>query len=64
MVLLENPLLERIRQNSEREAEVLEGLRKVKGLYALTKGMADWREDNGVVYYKGKVYVPPDLELR
>ena len=63
---LTNPLEDRIRQSSEREAEVLEGLRELwnGGLQRLATGLPDWEEDNGLVYHKGCVYVPPDIDLR
>ena len=65
MVLFQNPLEDRIRQASAREAEVLEGLQKLKrhGPRKLVNGLVEWEEDNGLVYYKGRVYVPPDKEL-
>jgi hypothetical protein len=61
-----NPLEERIRNASEREAEVLEGLKALEqgGLQRLAHGLPDWEEDNGLVYHKGRVYVPPDIDLR
>ena len=64
--VLHNPLEDRIRQASQREAQVLEGLRelKQKGLQRLANGIAEWEEDEGLVYHKGRVYVPPDNGLR
>ena len=64
--ILHNPLEDRIRQASQREAQVLEGLRelKQKGLQRLSNGIAEWEEDKGLVYHKGRVYVPPDNGLR
>ena len=63
---IRNPLEDRIRNASEREAEVLEGLEALKngGLRRLAFGLPDWEEDNGLVYHKGRVYVPPDIDLR
>ena len=62
---LVNPLEERIRQASEREAEVLEGLKTLRGggLKRLANGLPEWEEDNGLVYHRGHVYVPPDKKL-
>jgi hypothetical protein len=64
--VLVNPLEERIREASGREAEVLEGISELKknGLQKLANGLAEWEEDNGLVYHRGKVYVPPDEQLR
>ncbi|KAF8823142.1 hypothetical protein HHX47_DHR12000006 [Lentinula edodes] len=64
--ILQNPLEDRIRKASEREAQVLEGLKTVKehGLQRLANGIAEWEEDNGLVYYRGRVYVPANDDLR
>lgn len=61
-----NPLEERIREASEREAQVLAGLEelKKKGLQRLANGIPEWEEDNGLVYHGGRVYVPPDINIR
>ena len=57
---------DRIRQASHREAEVLEGLRSIDKTApkALTDGTARWEEDDGFVYYQGRLYVPNVPELR
>ena len=64
--LLHNPIEDQIRQASQREAQVLEGLQELKrnGLQRLANGIAEWEEDNGLVYHRGRVYVPPDNALR
>lgn len=61
-----NPLEDRIRNASQREAIVLDGLAQLKknGPRRLTNGLAEWEESNGLVYYKGHVYVPADDNLR
>ncbi|TFY63254.1 hypothetical protein EVJ58_g3352, partial [Rhodofomes roseus] len=62
----ESPLEDRLRQASEREAEVLTALRELRehGPRRLTNGLFEWEEDKGIIYYKGKVYVPADDGLR
>ena len=57
---------DRIRWASLREAEVIEGLKSIDKTApkALTDGTALWEEDDGFVYYKGKLYVPNDRPLR
>ena len=57
---------DRIRWASLREAEVIEGLKSIDKTTpkALTDGTAMWEEDDGFVYYKGKLYVPNDRSLR
>ena len=56
---------ERIRLASQREAEVIEGLKSIdkKAPKALTDGTALWEEEDGYVYYKGRLYVPNVREL-
>ena len=51
--LLHNPIEDQIRQASQREAQVLEGLQELKrnGLQRLANGIAEWEEDNGLVYH-------------
>jgi hypothetical protein len=51
---------------SLREAEVIEGLKSIDKTApkALTDGVAMWEEDDGLVYYKGRLYMPNDRELR
>src|SRR5882757_4404250 len=57
---------DRIRLASQREAEVIEGLKSIDKTApkALTNGTAMWEEDDGFVYDKGKLYVPNDRALR
>jgi hypothetical protein len=56
---------DRIRWESLREAEVIEGLRSIDKTApkVLTNGTAMWEEDDGFVYYKGRLYVPNDRKL-
>jgi hypothetical protein len=57
---------DRIHWASLREAEVIEGLKSIDKTApkSLTNGTAMWEEDNGFVYYKGRLYVPNDCKLR
>ena len=50
---------------SQREAEVLEGLKSIdkKAPKALTDGTMLWEEKDGYVYHKGKLYVSNIKEL-
>lgn len=61
-----NPLEERIRQSSQREAEVVAALERMKktGPRKLANGAAEWEEEDGLVFYRGKLYVPNEKELR
>ena len=62
----ENPLEEKIRNETRRDAEVLEGLKALRkgGLKRLADGLAEWEEDGGLIYRKGRVYVPPNKEIK
>jgi hypothetical protein len=57
---------DRIRWASLREAEVIEGIKSIDKTApkVLTDGVAMWEEDDGFVYYKGRLYVPNDSPLR
>ncbi len=57
---------DRIRIASQREAEVIEGLKSIDKTApkALTDGTAMWEEEDGFVYYRGRLYVPNDRTLR
>lgn len=61
-----NPLEERIRESSRREAEVLKGLEALRedGPRRLTDGTWEWEEEGGLVYYRGRLYIPPEEGLR
>ena len=56
----DNSLTERICRSLAQEAEVLEGLRALgkTSPCALTEGVATWEEEDGLVYFKGRLYVP------
>jgi hypothetical protein len=59
-------LAECIKKASEREAEVIEGLKSIDKTTpkALTDGTARWEEEDRFIYYHGKLYVPNVKELR
>ncbi len=64
--LKRTPLQSALKSISQKEASVIEGLKSIEksSPKALTDGTALWEEDNGLVYYKGKLYVPNDRGLR
>jgi hypothetical protein len=55
-----------IRWASLREVEVIEGLKSINKTApkALTNSTAMWEEDDGFVYYKGRLYIPNNCKLR
>ena len=48
------------------EVEALKGLKelKEKGPWQLVNGLVEWQEEEGLVWYIGKLYVPRDKEIR
>lgn len=60
-----NPVEERIRECSEKEAKVVSALEKMKrtGPRKLANGAAEWEESDGLVYYRGKLYIPNNIEI-
>jgi hypothetical protein len=62
----ERKLEERIRRASQKDAKVLEGLNdlKSKGLRKMLDGTFKWEEEESLVYFHGKLYIPPDVALR
>ena len=59
-------LEKRIRECSKREAEVAQALEVLqkKGPRRLAHGVLEWENLDGLLYYKGKLYIPNDNELR
>jgi hypothetical protein len=51
---------------SQKDAEVLEGLNdlKSKGLCKMLDGTFKWEEEEGLVYFRRKLYIPQDTALR
>src|SRR6202000_1780776 len=62
----EESLENRIHQSAEKEVEVLQQIQKLKTtrLQKLLNGLIKWEEEDRLVYHKGKLYVPLDVELR
>jgi RNase H-like domain found in reverse transcriptase len=60
-----NPLKECICLASEKEANVLTALNALKNRPSkLDNGLPKWKEENGLIYHNGQVYVPNDIQLR
>ena len=62
----ETVLTDRIKSASQRDAEALQGLEDPKhnGLCKMLDGSFDWEEEDGLVYHRGKIYVPDNGDLR
>lgn len=65
VIISPNPVEEWIRECSEKEAEVISALEKIKrmGPQKLANGAAEWEESGGLVYYPGKLYVPNNIKI-
>lgn len=65
-VVADENLLRRIRITNEKETEVAKALTKVQDLgpRLLKKGLEEWNTENGLLLFRGKVYVPKDNDLR
>ena len=65
-VVPEKALLRRIRDCGEREQEVVEALSKLDklGPARLQNDLVDWNTEQGLLLYRGRVYVPKDDALR
>ena len=59
-------LLERIKSSPKRDAEVHNALEVIlnNGPRSLVKNLQEWNYEDGLILFRGKVYVPPDDELR
>lgn len=58
--------LQRLQDKGLFDEEVAQALRTVRNLGSpsATKGLENWNETNGIIYYHGRVYVFKDPELR
>ncbi|PIL29076.1 hypothetical protein GSI_09124 [Ganoderma sinense ZZ0214-1] len=65
-VVPEKALLRRIRECGEREQEVADALSKLDklGPARLQNDLVDWNTEQGLLLYRGRVYVPKDDALR
>jgi hypothetical protein len=56
----------RIHRSSQQEAEVLESIQQLKdkGLSWLADGTIEWEEKDGLVWHRGRLYMPEDDALR
>ena len=65
-VVPEKALLRRIRECGEREQEVVDALGKLNSLgpARLQNDLVDWNTEQGLLLYRGRVYVPKDDALR
>jgi len=57
-------LLEKVKQSKVKDNEVVKAIEKMKQAGVKILRDEEWREVDGVIYKKGKVYVPKDNKLR
>ena len=63
---LSDTLDDDIRNATEQDSEVVLALKLLRdhGPQQLTSGLTDWEEREGLIFYKGRVYIPKDANLR
>jgi transposase InsO family protein len=61
-----NPLRKRIRHAQEYDTEVSRALESIlrNGPRSITRGLEDWNLEDGLILYRGHIYVPKDNDLR
>jgi len=61
-----NPLRKRIKNAQTYDTEVSQALESVlrNGPRSVTKGLEDWNLEDGLILYRGHIYVPKDDDLR
>ena len=64
VIVEEVDLLEKIRQLRVRDDEVVKAVEKMKQTGVKMLRDEEWRKVDGIIYKKGKVYVPKDNILR
>jgi hypothetical protein len=62
----DHPILKRIRQSKEIDESVATAIQTLHklGPKKLRRGLEDWNNEDGLVLYRGKVYVPKDPDIR
>jgi hypothetical protein len=62
----EDTLEQDIRNAVDRDPQVIDAIQLLKkqGPNQLAQGLTDWEERDGLIFYKGRVYVPKDPNLR
>ena len=65
-VVADKSMVARIKKCSERDREVAEALKKVQNLGPprLQRDFTEWNAEQGLLLFRGCVYVPKDAELR
>jgi len=66
MILNERPLVQRIKEIQIMEDDVRQAVEQVKklGPKSLRKGLEDWNTEDGLLLYKGRIYVPKNEIVR
>lgn len=66
VTIVDEELRQRIIRAGQQDDTVVGVLKALQGASAppLRSSLRDWKEQDGIIRYKGKVYVPDDLDLR
>jgi hypothetical protein len=61
-----NPLRKRIQNAQTYDTEVSQALESVlcNGPRSITKGLEDWNLEDGLILYRGHIYIPKDKNLQ
>ena len=61
-----NMFRERIKAAQDYNMKVTKALKSVlkNGPRSITKGLEDWNLKDGIILYRGQVYIPKNLDLR
>jgi predicted phosphohydrolase len=60
----ERPLLQKIRESKDLDECVVKAVEELRKSGTSRIDGAEWAEEQGLILFKGKVYVPKDLDLR
>ena len=61
---LEKPLMKKIRESKDFDESVVKAVEELRNSGTSRLDGAEWAEEQGLILFRGKVYVPKDLELR
>ena len=64
-VLGDTSLCQQIKSSQDYDKEVSQALEIIlkNGLRSLTKGLEEWNLEDGIILYRGQIYVPKDDNL-
>ena len=63
---IDRALRDKLKAAKDRDKQVFDALETIlaSGPPSLSNALSDWNFDDGIIFRRGKIYVPPDLNLR